>query len=179
MTEYIGLDQAYSAAGNDADVIGDSCALPFDNCSFDTVIATQVIEHVAEPRAMVAEIARVLRPGGVMLITAPFAWPLHEAPHDFQRFTRYGLEHIAVTAGLTVEQIGERGGFWMLMAQLWSEYAEYYHPNTGVLRRARPLLRLLRPTLASAAEYMDRRYPTKDFTLGYALVARKKTAHTA
>lgn len=171
--EYIGLDLVESPAGNDADVIGSVEALPFDDASFDTVISTQVIEHVPEPHAMMAEIARVLRPGGYALITAPAAWPLHEVPHDFQRFTRYGLEYLATESGLTVEGITERGGFWMMMAQLFAEYFEAYRPRRWIFRHLSPVVRRLRPAAFALAERLDKRYPGTAFTLGYALTARK------
>lgn len=171
--EYVGLDLVESPAGNDADVIGSVSALPFDDASFDTVISTQVIEHVPDPHVMLREIARVLGPGGVVLITAPFAWPLHEVPHDFQRFTRYGLEHLATAAGLDVERIDERGGFWMMMTQLFSEYLHLQRSKRWIFRKAYPPFTRLRPPLFALAEKMDQRYPTIAFTLGYAMTARK------
>jgi len=171
--EYIGLDLVESPAGNDADIIGSVLALPFDDASFDTVLATQVIEHVAEPQAMMREIARVLRPDGRALITAPLFWPLHETPHDFYRYTSYGLEHLAAEAGLTVEQMTERGGFWSLMAQLFVEYYENYRPHRWIFRRTAPLVRRLRPRLFKLAQRLDMRYPRTEFTLGYAMMARK------
>jgi len=171
--EYVGLDLVESPAGNDADVIGSVSALPFDDASFDTVISTQVIEHVPEPHVMLREIARVLRPGGVVLVTAPFAWPLHEVPHDFQRFTRYGLEYLATAAGLTVDRVDERGGLWMMMTQLLSEYMHLHRPRRWIFRKLGPPFLRLRPALFAWAERMDRRYPDSAFTLGYAMTARK------
>lgn len=171
--EYIGLDLVESAAGNDADVIGSVLALPFDDASFDTVIATQVIEHVAEPWVMMREIARVLRPGGRVLVTAPLFWPLHETPHDYYRYTSYGLTWLAAGAGLTAEQVTERGGFWSVLAQLFVEYYENYRPRRWIFRRTAPLVRRLRPRLFKLARRLDRRYPGTAFTLGYAMTARK------
>lgn len=172
--QYVGLDMTDSPGGHDADIIGSTLALPFDDQSFDTIVSTQVIEHVTDPQQMLREIARVLRPGGIVLITAPFAWPLHEKPHDFQRFTRYGLEHLATTAGLTVEHITERGGFWMMMTQLCLEYFQAYAPNRWLFNKVQPSILRARPVLFFLSEVMDRRYPSQDFTLGYALVARQQ-----
>ena len=68
MREWVGFDDP---ANPIADVHGSADALPFEDGSFDTVLCTQVIEHVRTPNAVIAECARVLRPGGVLIVTAP------------------------------------------------------------------------------------------------------------
>ena len=70
-------------------------SLPFDAGSFDTVLCTEVLEHVAEPFRAVNEIARVLRPAGHVILTVPLYFPLHEeAGMNFFRYTPYGLRHL-------------------------------------------------------------------------------------
>ena len=73
--------------------------LPFGDRSFETVFSSQVLEHVPEPWRMVEDMARVLKPGGHLILTAPHIWGLHEVPHDYFRFTSYGLQHLARRAG--------------------------------------------------------------------------------
>jgi len=67
--------------------------------SFDAVVCTQVLEHLPEPWVAVEEFRRVLVPGGRVIITAPLTWYLHELPHDYYRFTAYGLAHLLHRAG--------------------------------------------------------------------------------
>lgn len=86
------------------------------------VLATQVLEHVPEPKQMLQEISRVLRPGGHLILTAPHIWGIHEAPHDYFRFTHYGLEYLARQAGLHKVYIKAMGGFWVT----WSVRLSYY-----------------------------------------------------
>ncbi len=67
---------------------------PFKSGSFDTVMCTEVLEHVENPEAVVEECFRVLNPSGFLLITIPFNFFIHGAPNDFRRFTIYGLEQL-------------------------------------------------------------------------------------
>jgi SAM-dependent methyltransferase len=99
------------------DVVATILDLPFGAATFDIVLATQVIEHVAQPERMLQEIGRVLKPGGHLILTAPQYWRLHEIPHDYYRFTRYGLEHLVKACGLTPVLIKEEGAAWALIGQ--------------------------------------------------------------
>lgn len=65
--------------------------LPFAEASFDTVLCTQVLEHVANAEAVLGEIARVLRPGGTLIVSVPFIYHLHGAPHDHRRLSEFGV----------------------------------------------------------------------------------------
>lgn len=113
ITSYLGLDYPATADllyRTRPQVYGDAAALPFRDRSFDTVMMLDVLEHVADPEAALSEASRVLAPGGQLLITIPFAYPLHDLPHDYQRFTGPGLERRIRLAGLTLERIIEVGG---------------------------------------------------------------------
>jgi SAM-dependent methyltransferase len=91
------------------DVFGDGNRLPFADASVDTVLSTEVLEHVPDPRRCMREMARILKPGGRLLVTVPFVHPLHELPLDFYRFTPSALAEFACAAGLEVERIEPRG----------------------------------------------------------------------
>jgi hypothetical protein len=93
------------------DVFATADDLPFDEGSFDCVICTEVLEHCREPRAVMAEVSRVLRPGGSAFITTPFLLPLHEMPFDYYRYTPSALRDLAAGAGLDVTAISLRGGY--------------------------------------------------------------------
>lgn len=80
-------------------VFADAQALPFIPERFDQVALLDVLEHLREPRACLREIHRVLKPGGTLHLNVPYLYPLHDEPHDFQRPTRYGLEHWLRHAG--------------------------------------------------------------------------------
>jgi len=76
--------------------------LPFPNNSFDGVISTQVLEHVPSPYGLLAEMYRVIKPGGGLIISVPFIWQEHEEPYDFFRFTRFGIEVLLKESGFEV-----------------------------------------------------------------------------
>lgn len=84
--------------------------LPLRDGSFDTVVLSDVLEHIPNPECLVGEIGRVMRSSGHVIIGVPFFYWLHEAPHDFNRYTRYQLERFYKLAGLEVVQITEVGG---------------------------------------------------------------------
>ena len=72
-------------------VVGDASRLPLRDASIDVVTMIEVLEHVPEPWRAVDEARRVLRPGGVLVGSAPLVWPIHADPHDYFRFTDAGL----------------------------------------------------------------------------------------
>jgi SAM-dependent methyltransferase len=109
---YVGLDYPSTATAlyrTRPTVFGDAQQLPFLDASFDWLVVLDVLEHLPRPQASLNEAARVLRPGGKVLLHVPFAYPLHDRPYDFWRLTHHGLETLASGAALDVETIVARG----------------------------------------------------------------------
>lgn len=107
---YLGLDRIPAADQKKIDIYGDALSLPFSSCSFDALVSFQVMEHVKEPEIFLSEAFRVLKGGGHALITTPFMWAEHEQPHDYYRYTRYGLKYLAEKAGFIVLNINPDTG---------------------------------------------------------------------
>jgi SAM-dependent methyltransferase len=103
-TRYVGLDYdtPVRRANGDADVFYDGGNFPLADSSFDGALCTQVLEHVFTPEAFLREICRVLRPGGVLVLTVPFVWDEHEQPHDFGRYSSFGLRALLERTGFEV-----------------------------------------------------------------------------
>ncbi len=76
------------------DTVGDVHNLPFEDGSFEFVLCTEVLEHLHTPHQAIAQMRRVLRPGGTLILTTRFVFPIHDAPHDYFRYTKYGLQHL-------------------------------------------------------------------------------------
>ena len=79
-------------AGKGVDVVASVYELPFEDNTFDVALCMVVLEHLEDPRKAIAEIQRVLKPGGTVLVSVPFLFPMHDTPNDFWRFTKYGLK---------------------------------------------------------------------------------------
>lgn len=117
VSRYVGVDVSQNASGTVDHVVPPGERIPLPAASADTVLSTQVLEHVAEPALYLREAARVLRPGGILLLTCPGAFMLHEEPHDYYRYTRFGLAHLLGGAGFEILRMEEGGGAWRVIGQ--------------------------------------------------------------
>ena len=106
------------AGGRAADVVAPLHELPVPDGSFDAVLCTQVLEHVPDPGAVLAELHRVLAPGGSLWLTVPFVGQLHEEPYDYFRYTGYGLRSLVEGAGFTGVAIEPIGGYFASLGLL-------------------------------------------------------------
>src|SRR3989339_499295 len=103
--------------GSNVDVVGNALDTPFSNNEFDTIISTQVLEHVAKPWLMIKEIGRILKPGGRCLLTMPFLVPYHPDPQDNSRFTTNGLILMFKDEGFEVLECGGYGRFFTVLSE--------------------------------------------------------------
>ena len=95
---------------------GDGCAMAFPDASFDTVLSVQVLEHVFDPIRMVAEVGRVLKPGGKAVFLIPCTSTMHLAPHYYSNFSRFWIQEALKRAGLEIVELTELGGVWSTFA---------------------------------------------------------------
>ena len=182
---YTGIDvpqaNAFAMQGNDEVIPFDGLSIPFPDASFDTVLCTEVLEHSAQPLTLIAEMERVLKPGGTLIATVPFSARVHYAPYDFHRFTKYALNRMF--DAFTDVRIEERGNDIAVIANKLIVIA---------LRLGKPSrhwllqLPLLLPLLLLALLFLLLAHLTmalgrgsKDDSLGYSLVAEKRRSSIA
>lgn len=110
---YVGVDWRATPA---VSVLGDVSRLPIADDVADCILLTEVLEHVPEPLAVLREVRRVLRPGGVAYVTVPMSWCLHGEPFDYYRFTPYGISYLAHRADLSVVSTRRIGGLFAFVA---------------------------------------------------------------
>jgi SAM-dependent methyltransferase len=167
---YVALDLAVGDTTWDysgLDSIGDLTALPFPDGAFDGCLNIVTLEHVPRPGAVAAELARVLQPGGKILLIAPHSWEVHQAPHDYYRYTRHGLRYLLEEAGLREIEIRPMGGYFRLLSRRLLNGLQFFPPLLF------PFWALLAGPPALLLPLLDGLDHEKNFTLGYVCTAQK------
>lgn len=122
--EYIGVDWTKTLHNSQADIVADlNKAIHVDDEVADTVISLSVMEHLCEPQAFLNEACRILKPEGTMIFQVPWQWWVHEAPHDYFRYTPYGLRYMFEKAGFNKVDVQAQAGFfttWFLKLNYFS-----------------------------------------------------------
>ena len=150
--------------GKKPDIFGDALNLPIKDNSVDTAFSSQVMEHIAYPQKMVDEIYRVLKPNGICILSTHMANPLHGEPHDYFRFTKYGLKHLFRNFS-KIEKIEENGGALLSSMQfiIW-----------GLSEKLPGFLSLpITVLLNILSKKFDKIFYDPRFTTNYVIVARK------
>lgn len=87
------------------DLYCNAIAVPLPDSSVDVILCTEVLHDIAEPSDLFAEVKRLLRPGGTLILTTPFVVPIVDGSFDHYRYTRFGLEYLVTKSGLTLKDI--------------------------------------------------------------------------
>jgi len=140
--------------------------LPLASAAYDTVLATDVLEHLRHPGAFVHEVARILAPGGHAIVGVPFFYWLHEEPHDYHRFTEHALRAMCTDAGLEVVSLAPYGGPIAVLADILGK-------NLSTAWRARVVDAVARAVLRTSVGARRDAAGARLSPLGYCLVARR------
>ena len=149
------------------DCVADLTALPLPSAVFDACVNIVTLEHVRDPARVVAELARVLAPQGRLLLVAPLEWEVHQAPHDYYRYTVHGLRYLFTQAGLEVVAIEPVGGYFRLMARRMLNGLQFFPGPLFILAA------LVVAPVALVLPVLDGLDKRRDFTLGYICEARR------
>jgi SAM-dependent methyltransferase len=215
VTEYVGVEYsdtfaltAASGRGADApasngsaiggpDVYYSGDRLPFPDRSFDTVLSVQVLEHTPRPGQLVAEMGRVLADDGILILSAPFSFRLHEEPHDYFRYTPHGIRQLCADAGLEVTHVEQQGSLWSLLGHKLNTYLAFRvalmgglaqglgklgHEKTTLQRPRYWTLPWIAPSMlgiALGARVLDRVLFDPKEALGFLVVARRQGSPAA
>jgi SAM-dependent methyltransferase len=196
--DYIGIERSATFRATVAgerggpDVVYGGGTLPFRDGAFDTVLSVQVLEHTPHPQQLIDEMARVLAPDGVLILTAPFQFRLHEEPYDFFRYSTHGLRALCASAGLEVVETITQGGLWSLLGQKLNSYFAFRLLRIGQAAQALGKLGHEAPqevaprwwtlpvagpaivSIAAAARVLDRLVPEETEALGFLVVAQHR-----
>lgn len=169
VTTHIGLDHPGSFHGaKGVDILAPAYATGLGDHSVDTVLCTMVLEHLEAPQAAFHEIYRILKPGGHLILSAPLFWHLHEEPRDFFRYTKYGLTHLAATAGFDCAEMKPLAGFLVTFGQEFVYFLNRW--KRGLLKRPITAAQAAMQTVVYQLYRYDHSYT---FTWAYLSVFRK------
>ncbi|MFN8273789.1 MAG: class I SAM-dependent methyltransferase [Flavobacteriaceae bacterium] len=136
--EYIGVDlklEGWEERQKYADVFYDGKTIPFESERFDSMICTEVLEHVFNVEELLSEFQRVLKKGGKALITTPFMWEEHEMPYDFARYTTPALIYLYEKHGFRVVKHIKTGNNIRVICQFVINYVKSYLPKHKIIRQ--------------------------------------------
>jgi len=152
----------YDASRGDVDFACPADCIPLSDASLDSILCTEVLEHVPDPLAVWREFNRLLRPGGKVLLTTPMYWPAHEIPYDFHRFPEHGLRRLVSESGFELIALIPRGGPWAMWGQVTLHVMQHYFP-----------FRLQRSLWSRLILWVDSRCGGPRLTMGWTVLARK------
>lgn len=121
VSKYTGVDienEAHNHSNENVDIYYDGITLPFEDESFDSLLSSEVFEHVPNVENTMKELIRVLKKGGQILITVPFSFPEHEMPHDYRRLTCGGVQQILLDHGFEIKSFQKYGSYSKVVFQL-------------------------------------------------------------
>ena len=173
VSETVCVDWSNSLHGNshvdaECDLTHD---LPFADASFDTILLSDVLEHIPAPERLWREMARLLKPGGELLLSVPFFYWLHEEPYDYYRYTKYALQRFAEETGFDTILIKELGGAPEVVVDIFSKFTCRFGPIGAWAAIA--LQAACRRLVASPLGARVSERTAKQFPLGYFMIARR------
>jgi len=174
VTEHVGIDHESSLHDRaEVDIVGSAYKIPIASEYFDTIICTDVLEHLEEPSDAIAEAKRILKRGGFAIYTVPFFWHLHEEPRDFYRYSKYGLKHLFEKNGFEILELKALSGFFVTFGQELCYFLVQFRGRS----KFNPLwwIILLSVTCIQLLAYFLGKFEkNEDFTVEYIIVVKKR-----
>jgi len=172
---YIALDAGYGDSTWDysrLDIRGDLEHIPLVSTSVDCILCLVVLEHTRNPECVLREFARILKPAGTLVMVVPFLWEEHQAPHDYFRFTRYGVRALFESTSLRLDLLEPIGGFFWVCARRSVGLLSFFQSGWRWIFFAllAPFFGLLVPLIFY---FMDRLDTKKNYSLGFQIRASK------
>lgn len=179
---YIGVDAALGKGlqYSGLDVLTDLEALPFPEKTFDTVLCMNVLEHVRQPYACLKEIHRVLKPTGTIYLLVPLFAREHQTPHDYYRYTFYGINYLLERSGFAVDYIRPVGGYFRVLGGILSRASGYlfHRKRTWAMKLlfspiefvAKPIFSVFIPLICLGLDPLDRK---RTYTTGFSCKGRR------
>lgn len=151
------------------DILGDFCTYDFGETKFDFVVLAEVLQFFTNPKDGIKNAFSVLKPGGKVIITTPFIFPIHDRPYDLYRFTKHGLEYLL--SEFDNVEIQEKNSAVESIDVLWMRFNKIQGPRTFILKHILlfSVYYLKRPITKLLMKYIK----TDIMTTGYNVTATK------
>ena len=150
--------------------------LPFGDEIFDTILCSEVLEHLSNPGALFSEFQRILKPGGRIILSTPFMYPLHETPKDFFRFSPYAIEYFCKINGLQLVktlQVGDLTHFLFDLIDKGFRSILLIRNRGEFYFLSKVLLTFTKKRSSIVFDFSGEISPMNRFTLGYVYVVAK------
>lgn len=171
VTEYLKMDVF---EGENIDVVGFAEDIPFSDQSFDSIVCTETLHDVFEPVKAGVEFARVLKKGGVLLLTVPCIGKQSDSLTDNWRFTRHSLKRLLEESGFTIEVMEQRGAYWSAITQLCVGYwILKLHVYDAWYERIFGIFASVIGKFSIWLDSFEKGETKSSFTNGYIVIARK------
>jgi SAM-dependent methyltransferase len=177
--EYIGVDfenPGHSHINESIDVFYDGKTIPFPDESFESVFSSEVFEHIFNLTDIIKELNRVLKPGGSILITCPFAFCEHEVPNDYARYSSFAIKHLFIQNGFEITEQIKTGNSIEALSQMYLMYLhQHINPKLSKIPVVRSAFRFLFYTTTNlTALFLGKMLPEgKDLYMSNVLLCRK------
>lgn len=169
--KYLGVDLGVGDSAwnySQLDCVADLLRLPFGDKRFDAFVSVVTLEHVTDPGGAIAEMARVAKSGASLYLVVPHEWEVHQHPHDYWRFTKFGVTRLLETNGWDLVKLSPGGGYFRLLSRRLMNGLQFL---PGWLM---PLAAALVVPVALVVGRLDWLDSQQDYTLGYICLAKRK-----
>jgi SAM-dependent methyltransferase len=179
VSEYIGVDfenPGHPHLNESIDVFYDGKTLPFPDGYFDSIFCSEVFEHIFNLPEILKELNRVVKTGGLILITCPFAYCEHEIPNDYARYTSFAMRHLLEQSGFQVKEQIKTGNSLEAIAQLRLMYLhQHIYPKLKKIPLLRSSFRVVTYTITNLCALLFSRIlpPGKDLYMSNVLLCQK------
>jgi len=173
---YIGVDWTKTLHNSKADIVSDlNIKINLDNETADTIVSLSVMEHLYEPQTFLNEAYRILKKDSYIILGVPWMWGIHEAPHDYFRYTSFGLEYMFQKAGFKEIKIEPTTGFFTTWIIKMNYFMMKFVRGPKLIKYTIKLLLLpfwyISQKIAPILDKLDRNWKAE--TQAYYVVAKK------
>ena|SRR3989344_3603585 len=149
--------------------------LPFNSDSFNHTVSFQVLEHHKNPQKLIEEIIRITKKGGLVLLSVPLIWGLHEKPNDYFRFTEYGIKELIKKYDCKILYLKRQGSIFSTISILLNDYWVQKMEEGKIFFYFAILFYPFSLLFSYSCLFLDKIFPSKEIFLNYLILLKKSS----